>query len=88
MTLNKVAELVEIFGPILYAKNPIRQVNPRQPAQIPPEAIPDPYLYQYLMVQEQTRSQHDSLKSMLLSAYLELDPERPQPQDARHARHR
>ncbi len=31
MTLNKVAELVEIFGPILYARNPVRQVNPRQP---------------------------------------------------------
>ena len=74
MTLNKVAELVEIFGPILYAKNPIRQVNPRQPAQIPPTAIPDPFLYQYLMMQEAQRSQHDSLKSMLISTYLNWTP--------------
>src|SRR5467141_1721806 len=30
MTVNKVAELVQLFGPILYHRNPIRQVNPRR----------------------------------------------------------
>lgn len=74
MTLNKVAEIVEIFGPILYSKNPIRQVNPREPAQIPPASIPDPYLLQYLMQVEATRSQHDALKAQLLSAYLNWTP--------------
>lgn len=30
MTVNKVAELVQLFGPVLYHKNPTRQVNPRE----------------------------------------------------------
>lgn len=30
MTVNKVAELVQIFGPVLYHRNPNRQVNPRE----------------------------------------------------------
>lgn len=29
MTLNKAAELVQLFGPALYHRNPVRQVNPR-----------------------------------------------------------
>jgi hypothetical protein len=32
---NKVAEMVELFGPVLYHRNPYRQVNPRQ-LMIPP----------------------------------------------------
>lgn len=31
MTLNKVAELVQLFGPSLYYKNPHRQANPKKP---------------------------------------------------------
>lgn len=30
MTVNKVAELVQLFGPVLYHKNPNRLVNPRE----------------------------------------------------------
>ena len=74
MTLNKVAELVQIFGPILYSRNPYRQVNPREPAEIPPTAIPDPALFQYLMGTEAMRSQHDALKCQLLSTYLNWTP--------------
>lgn len=74
MTLMKVAEIVEIFGPILYARNPIRQVNPREPAAIPPTIIPDPNLMNYLGQQEQMRSQHDSLKSTLIETYLNWTP--------------
>ncbi len=74
MTLNKVAELVEIFGPILYAKNPIRQVNPRQPVDLPPWSIPDPMLLQMQMMKEMQRTQEDALKSILLSTYLNWTP--------------
>jgi len=74
MTLNKVAELVAVFGPILYSKNPNRQVNPREQVEIPPTAIPDPYLAQYLVQQEAVRGQHDQLKCLLLSAYLNWTP--------------
>ena len=37
MTVNKVAELVQLFGPVLYHKNPIRQVNPRKVPETPPD---------------------------------------------------
>jgi hypothetical protein len=52
MTLNKVAEMVQIFGPILYAKNPIRQVNPRPPAPFGMELFEDPAIVQLLMPPE------------------------------------
>ncbi len=35
MTMNKVAEGVQIFGPVLYWKNPYRQVNPRKLPELP-----------------------------------------------------
>ena len=35
MTVNKAAELVQLFGPILYHKNPIRQVNARKVPEVP-----------------------------------------------------
>jgi hypothetical protein len=38
MTMNKVAELVQLFGPTMYYKNPTRQANPKKP-EIPPLAL-------------------------------------------------
>lgn len=35
----KVAELVQIFGPSLYARNPVRTVNPRKVSDIPRETF-------------------------------------------------
>jgi len=35
VTINKVYELVSIFGPLLYAQNPVRSVEPR--SGVPPE---------------------------------------------------
>jgi hypothetical protein len=37
MTANKVAEFVQLFGPMLYHKNPIRKVTPRNVPKPPPE---------------------------------------------------
>lgn len=39
MTVNKTAELVQLFGPILYHKNPIRQVNARKIPEIPQSLV-------------------------------------------------
>lgn len=39
MTVNKTAELVQIFGPALYHRNPVRQVNPRMPPMIDPSLL-------------------------------------------------
>ncbi len=74
ITVNKVFEMVSIFGPILYSKNPVRQVNPREPHPIPPSAVPDPMLWQALQTQEQMRAEVDALKSDLLSRYLNWTP--------------
>lgn len=35
--INKVAELVQLFGPALYHRNPIRKVSPRQSPALPPD---------------------------------------------------
>ena len=37
MTVNKVAEMVQLFGPVLYHRNPQRQVNPQKPPMLPIE---------------------------------------------------
>lgn len=74
MTLCKMFEVVSIFGPLLYAQNPIRQVNPRLPVEIPPTAIPDPILWMVTQQQEMARTNLDALKSTLLSAYLNWTP--------------
>ncbi len=74
MTLHKMFEVVSIFGPLLYAQNPTRQVNPRQPVEIPPTAIPDPMLFQLTQMKEQKRVDQDALKSILLSAYMNWTP--------------
>lgn len=49
MTVNKCAEMVQLFGPVLYHRNPVRQVNPRQLPELPPEAAA--WMMQALMPQ-------------------------------------
>lgn len=44
MTYNVVAELVQIFGPYIYHRNPDRQVKPTKPLEFPRECIVDPML--------------------------------------------
>lgn len=39
MTLNKASELVQLFGPSLYHRNPVRQVNPRKWPMLAPDAF-------------------------------------------------
>jgi hypothetical protein len=41
MSLNKTAELVQLFGPSLYARNPVRVVTPRKWPDLPPTAFGD-----------------------------------------------
>lgn len=57
MTCNKVAEAVQLFGPVLYHKNPHRQVNPRKLPELPfgllSSAVQDPAALQMIQFQEQ-----------------------------------
>lgn len=80
MTVNKVAELVQLFGPALYHRNPVRKVNPRKPPLLPIETFGDPndpqvqqmYLQMgQLVTQERTQ---DASRAALLEAYLNYTP--------------
>jgi hypothetical protein len=80
MTFNKVAELVQLFGPALYHRNPIRQVNPRHPPMVPIEAVGDQndpavlQFYEQVLQQAQQSLVTDKARSSLLEHYLNYTP--------------
>lgn len=78
--LAKVAELVQIFGPGLYHRNPVRTTTTRQLPQIPPEVFgnpQDPQVQQMVgqinQQQAQTRSLSNS-RASLMQTYLNYTP--------------
>lgn len=81
MTVNKVAELVQIFGPVLYHKNPIRQVNPREYPLPDADLVsafganPGTQLYLQSMMQQGTQAQAvDKTRARLIEYYLNYTP--------------
>lgn len=80
MTVNKVAELVQIFGPVLYHRNPVRKVNPRELPLIPIETVGDPQdpnvQAQYMMMVQQVQQSKakDATRAALLEWYLNYTP--------------
>lgn len=78
--VNKVAEFVQIFGPALYSKNPVRTVNPRDLPTL------DPQLYAMMggpnaqMIFQQSQGQDqgaraiDSARARLIETYLNYTP--------------
>jgi hypothetical protein len=81
MTVNKVAEMVQLFGPVLYHRNPQRQVNPRKPPMVPIELFGDPNdpgVQQQFMQLAQQVSQLRSIdvaRAKLLEFYLNYTPD-------------
>lgn len=76
---NKVAEFVQLFGPSLYARNPVRRVTPRATPAVPPElyAMTGPQaqmLFQQAMQAEQAQKFQDQGRAALLEAYLNQTP--------------
>ncbi|NJL70165.1 MAG: hypothetical protein HC888_00525 [Candidatus Competibacteraceae bacterium] len=80
MSVNKVAEMAQIFGPYMYQKNPIRVIKPRQNTivdvgEIPP--IQDPTFMQVMSFAAE-QSVYSNMKrnvcSRLLSGYLNYTP--------------
>lgn len=53
MVYNVAAELLQLFGPALYHKNPNRQVNAREPLDLPVDAFVDPGLQAQLQQLQQ-----------------------------------
>jgi hypothetical protein len=74
MAVNKTFEFVTIFGPAMYAENPVRTVKPRMPVIVPQALFPDPMLYQSIVMQENQRIMADGLRSVLLESYLNYTP--------------
>lgn len=81
MTLNKTAELVQIFGPVLYHRNPNRMVTPRE-FPLPGGDMmsvfgQDPatmMMLQQATVQGQQLRAIDSIRSKILEYYLNYTP--------------
>jgi hypothetical protein len=80
MTLNKVAEAVQIFGPVLYHRNPVRTVTPRKQPELPPEIfgdMNDPMVQAQqmaVMMQMQQSQSADAARGALLAHYLNWTP--------------
>jgi hypothetical protein len=80
MTVNKAAELVQLFGPALYYQNPVRQVNPRKYWLPPAELYGDPSLPQTQMRMQQVAQQvnqgrlQDEARASLVGDYLNYTP--------------
>jgi hypothetical protein len=81
MTVNKTAELVQLFGPALYHQNPYRKVSPRKPPTLPAELYGDPndpnlqaYLQQ-LGARQMQAGAADRSRAMLLEHVLNYTPD-------------
>lgn len=81
MTYNKSAELVQLFGPVLYHRNPIRQVNPRE-QPVPPQALlqmaaQNPqfgFMMQQLLMQAASQKAIDETRATLIQHLLNYTP--------------
>lgn len=80
MTVNKAFELVALFGPVLYARNPVRTVSPRRVLELPPQLFGssmDPMgqaMQQQAIMFAQQEAMYDEARATLLEAYLNYTP--------------
>lgn len=80
MTVNKVAEGVQLFGPTLYHRNPNRQVSPRVLPELPIEIFGDPNdpqtmaMFQPLLMQMSQGQLVDHVRSIMMEGLLNYLP--------------
>ncbi len=80
MSVNLAAEMVQLFGPALYHRNPIRRVTPRKEPILSQELfgpIDNPIAQQmFAMFSQQTMQSNnvDAARAQLLEAYLNYTP--------------
>lgn len=81
ITLQKAFELVALFGPILYWRNPIRIIKPRKKLDLSPEMFGDPndpnvqQFFQQMMMQDQQTKVGERIRNELMSLYLNYTPD-------------
>lgn len=80
MTLCKAFELVALFGPTLYWKNPARKCEPRLPLDMTPDlfgAEQDPMamqMFQMAQMEEMKRYNEGKIRAQLMERYLNYTP--------------
>ena len=87
MQLNKVFELVEIFGSVIYHRNPVRTVTVMEPPDVPlmhlgldqplgPDGNPSPEQMQIIATvkEEQAQREQRQIAADLMQAYLNWTP--------------
>ncbi len=79
MTIAKAFELVALFGPSLYWRNPIRTVKPRKFIYAPDSAlallgVQDEQMYQQVMMQREVTSTRTGLTADLIGGWLNYTP--------------
>lgn len=84
ITINKAFEVVALFGPVLYARNPVRALKGYPPVEFGPEILGDPndpnvqMAFQQMMMQEQMRQARIKLRIDLGDRVMNYTP-REQP---------
>jgi len=81
ITVNKTAELVQLFGPALYHRNPVRKVNPRHVPEPSPLMYGDPaadpmaqFVFQQDLQMVRGQWEADRARADLLERYLNYTP--------------
>ncbi len=76
VTVNKAAELVQLFGPRLYFKNPIRVVKPRDIPNFDTSVFGPEHqeIYGAIITEMSQRRALQELRCQLLSQYLNYTP--------------
>ncbi len=80
MTVNKVAEAVQLFGPSLYHQNPVRTVSPRQLPEVPLDVFGDPndpmtqVIVQQVLSTLNQQTSTDKARASLMSGLLNYMP--------------
>lgn len=81
VTINKVSEVVALFGPSLYHRNPTRTVTPRMELSLSPQDVGamDPqamYLWQLTAQLAQQRTVSSVTRARIMSDYLNATPDK------------
>ena len=80
ITINKVAEGVQLFGPTLYHRNPVRRVTQRLLPEIPSDLFGDPKdprtqaIAQSMMAQMGQYQQSDKMRASIMESLLNYLP--------------
>lgn len=81
LTIAKAFELVALFGPNLYWRNPVRTVKPKKKLEVPIEALGNPVdpliqqTYQAIQASASQESANSELVSQLTSLWLNYTPD-------------